>query len=199
MGWCGCKVTGRENRTHTRGKRKHVIYKFMSRLCILTSTESYLKLPLHVLSLFHAHIQTFFHSLLFFFFSFSFLNSREQSIRWPREKIRSNCHNIVIIRELFNKHRQMFFRCSVRIFVLFCFFVSIQRIYIGLLLSFGNVSTKAFVFRGDDSRDSCGDRRKRGVEGKFFYVTFDLVLNEELGHSIERYTKELAMIKLPFN
>lgn len=45
----------------------------------------------------------------FFFFSFSFLNSREQSIRWPREKIRSNCHNIVIIRELFNKHRQMFF------------------------------------------------------------------------------------------
>lgn len=58
---------------------------------------------------------------------------------------------------------------------------------------------KAFVFRGDDSRDSCGDRRKRGVEGKFFYVTFDLVLNEKLGHSIERYTKELAMIKLPFN
>lgn len=59
----------RKQNAYTR-QRKHVIYKFMSRLCILTSTESYLKLPLHVLSLFHAHIQTFFHSLLFFFFFF---------------------------------------------------------------------------------------------------------------------------------
>lgn len=109
MGWCGCKVTGRENRTHTRGN-ENTLYTNSCHVCASWH-------PLNLIWSFHCTFSLFFtHTYkrsftrsFFFFFSFSFLNSREQSIRWPREKIRSNCHNIVIIRELFNKHRQMFF------------------------------------------------------------------------------------------
>lgn len=174
-----------------RIQRKHVIYKFTSSFVHLDVHESYLKLPLHVLSLSlahtHPHIQTFFHSLRSFFFFF-FLNSREQSIRRPREKIHSK---IVITysnvqyrnnRELFNKHRQMF-RCLYEFLFPFVFFVSIQRIYIGLLLSFGNVSMKAFVFlkrrftEGVEINEEGGWKEQKET---FFYVTFDLVLNLDI-------------------
>lgn len=184
----GCKVTGGENRTHTTKTcyiQIHVIVCASWRTRILFEAS-----VARSLSFSRTHAPT--HTnvlplapLLFFFF---FLNSREQSIRRPREKIHSK---IVITysnvqyrnnRELFNKHRQMF-RCLYEFLFPFVFFVSIQRIYIGLLLSFGNVSMKAFVFLKRRFTEGVEINEKGGWKEQketFFYVTFDLVLNLDI-------------------
>lgn len=187
----GCKVTGGENRTHTRANENMLYTNSRRRLCILTYTNLIWSFRC-TFSLFLSHTRTHTYkrsstrSAPFFFFFF--LNSREQSIRRPREKIHSK---IVITysnvqyrnnRELFNKHRQMF-RCLYEFLFPFVFFVSIQRIYIGLLLSFGNVSMKAFVFLKRRFTEGVEINEKGGWKEQketFFYVTFDLVLNLDI-------------------
>lgn len=56
---------------------------------------------------------------------------------------------------------------------------------------------KATIHFGGWRSTKKGDERR--VKGEFSMSLSHLVLNEKLGHSIERYTKGLAMIKLPFN
>lgn len=76
MGWCGCKVTGRENRTHTRGN-ENTLYTNSCHVCASWH-------PLNLIWSFHCTFSLFFtHTYkrsftrsFFFFFFFVFKLSR---------------------------------------------------------------------------------------------------------------------------
>ena len=133
--------------TYTR-TNANVVYRFTSRLCILTSTNLILKLPHRTqlslslsLSLFHAYTHSFLLSLSPLTLSRAADSNEISRERSARINI-TRTHNIFVMENFFNKHRRTF-RCFHESFFLFFSFslffflsFSIQRIYIGLPLTF---------------------------------------------------------------